>query len=398
MQKRILFLGGSHFATGAIIYAKQQGHYVITCDYLPDNPGHKYADEYHNISTINKEAVLQLARQLAIDGVVAIASDPSAPTAAYVANVLSLPGNPYDAVFLLTRKDLFKAFLRENNFKVPRSASFSLLKDAQEYYNGVKGSVIVKPVDASGSKGVSKVERPAQLPAAFEFALSFSKVKKVIIEEYINRKGYQIAGDGFVVDGKLAFRCFAQEHFNENGNPFVPIGESFPLQLPQTLQTNIHNEVERLISLLHIRLGALNLDIIINENDEIFLLEIAPRSGGNFISKVIKYCTGTNLDKYAVDSALGNDCSALTMYNTSACYASYMISAKNEGIYKGIEIDKSLLENIEEQIMFTKPGMRVTSFENAGCALGCLILKFKTPDEMLEKMETVPSNVRTIIA
>src|SRR4028119_940970 len=98
MQKRILFLGGSVFQLAPILYAKQQAHYIITCDYLPGNPGHQYADEYHNISTTDKEAVLVLAEQLGIDGIVAYASDPSAPTAAFVANSLNLPGNPYKSV------------------------------------------------------------------------------------------------------------------------------------------------------------------------------------------------------------------------------------------------------------------------------------------------------------
>ena len=52
------------------LYAKEQGHYIITCDYLPDNPGHQLADEYHNISTTDKMAVLKLAERLKVNGIV----------------------------------------------------------------------------------------------------------------------------------------------------------------------------------------------------------------------------------------------------------------------------------------------------------------------------------------
>ena len=82
MQKKVLLLGGSHFQVPSVKTAKQLGYYVITCDYLPNNPGHKYADEYHNVSTTDKEAVLKLAKELKIDGIVCYASDPAAPTAA----------------------------------------------------------------------------------------------------------------------------------------------------------------------------------------------------------------------------------------------------------------------------------------------------------------------------
>ena len=108
MQKRILFLGGSKFQIPPIVYAKEQGHYVITCDYLPDNPGHAFADEYHNVSTTDQEAVLELAEILKVDGIVAYASDPAAPTQAYVCNKLGLPSNPYDSVEILARKDYFR--------------------------------------------------------------------------------------------------------------------------------------------------------------------------------------------------------------------------------------------------------------------------------------------------
>ena len=114
-MKKILMLGGSLYQTYAIKEAKRLGYYVITCDYLPENPGHQFADEYHNVSTTDKEAVLALAKELHIDGVVAYASDPAAPTAAYVAEKLGLPTSPYKSVEILSNKDLFREFLQKNH-------------------------------------------------------------------------------------------------------------------------------------------------------------------------------------------------------------------------------------------------------------------------------------------
>ena len=97
-MKKLLMLGGSLYQTYAIKAAVEMGYYVITCDYLPENPGHKFSHEYHNVSTTDKDAVLNLAKQLKIDGIVAYASDPAAPTAAYVAEKLNLPTSPYESV------------------------------------------------------------------------------------------------------------------------------------------------------------------------------------------------------------------------------------------------------------------------------------------------------------
>ena len=115
--KKILMLGGAMQQIPAIKEAKEKGLYVITCDYLPDNPGHKYADEYYNVSTTDKDAVLELAKACNIDGIVAYASDPAAPTAAYVAEKLGLPGNPCESVEILTQKDLFRDFLQKNGLE-----------------------------------------------------------------------------------------------------------------------------------------------------------------------------------------------------------------------------------------------------------------------------------------
>lgn len=394
MQKRILFLGGSFFQIAPVLYAKKQRHYVITCDYLPDNPAHQHADEYHNVSTTDIEGVLQLARRLKIDGIVAYASDPSAPTAAYVANKLNLPGNPYESVVLLTRKDLYREFLRANQFNAPASASFSLTEQAQEYFNLLNGPVMIKPVDSSGSKGVFKVSRIEQLPAAFNNALSFSRIKKIIVEEYVERKGYQVAGDGFVLDGRLVFRCFAQEHFNVTGNPFVPVGESFPLQLPEALQDKIHLEIERLISLLHMKMGALNFDIVISPQDEIYLMEVGPRGGGNFITEVINYSTGIELAKYVVEAALGLDCNALGMYTKAACCSSYIVHSNRDGIFRGLHIDASVSGNVIQKSVFIKEGTPVHAYAHSGHALGCLIFRFDSAEEMLTKMETMHDYVQ----
>ena len=110
MKKKILFLGASVSQLPVIEYAKKEGHHIITCDYNPKNPGNSLADQFFNISTIDKEAVLKLATDLNIDAIVSYASDVNIVTQSYVANQLGLPANPYESVLILTRKDLFRRF------------------------------------------------------------------------------------------------------------------------------------------------------------------------------------------------------------------------------------------------------------------------------------------------
>ncbi|MFK2823438.1 acetyl-CoA carboxylase biotin carboxylase subunit family protein [Arcobacter sp. YIC-80] len=397
MQKRILFLGGSKFQIPPIKYAKEQGHYVITCDYLPENPGHKFANEYHNVSTTDKEAVLELAKKLNIDGIVAYASDPAAPTQAYVGNKLGLPSNPYESVEILARKDLFRNFLEEHNFLVPKSRSFYNLEDAKDWLDELTFPIIVKPVDSSGSKGVTKVEKKEDVNNAFEYALSFSREKKIVLEEFFVRDGYQVAGDGFVVDGILVFRCWANEHFDKLCNPLVPIGESFPSIMNDYTLEQCHSETQRLLDLLNLKMGALNFDFHYNKNGDFSFLELGPRNGGNLIPEVIKYSTGIDLVKYTVDSALGLDCSDLIMRDTKGFYSSYMLHSITDGIVKDIWYSDEIKKNIIEEVIDVKVGDNVYKFDGSNHTLGTMIMKFETKEEMLEKMDNMEKYLKVIV-
>lgn len=396
-MKKILFLGGSKFQIPPIVYAKEQGHHVITCDYLPDNPGHEFADEYYNVSTTDKEAVLRLAKKLNIDGIVAYASDPAAPTQAYVGNKLGLPSNPYKSVKILARKDLFRDFLKENNFYSLESNSFYSCEKAQEFFNELVKPIIVKPIDSSGSKGVTKIYEERHLESAFEYALQFSQEKKVVLEEFFVRDGYQVAGDGFVVDGELVFRCWANEHFDKLCNPFVPIGESFPSIMTEKTLNQAHVETQRLLNLLDMKNGALNFDFHYDINGDFSFLELGPRNGGNLIPEVIKYSTGVDLVKYTIDSALGLDCSDLNMKTTKGFYSSYILHAINDGVVENIWYSDKIKRNIIEENIFIEIGEKVKKFDGSNHTLGTIIMKFDTNEEMLYKMDNMEEFLKVVV-
>ena len=397
-QKKIMFLGGSVFQLSAIRYAKARGHYVITCDYKSENPGHQYADEFYNISTTNQEAVLKLAENLHIDGIVAYASDPAAPTQAYVANKLGLPSNPYSSVNVLARKDLFRDFLKRHNFLVPESASFYQYEAAEKWAQNLNFPIIIKPVDSSGSKGVTKIQKIEDFNQAFNHALYFSREKKVIVEEFFMREGYQVAGDGFVVNGQLVFTCWANEHFDKLCNTLVPIGESFPSIMSDYTLKQAWSETQRLIDLLGINTGAFNFDFHYNAHGDFSFLELGPRNGGNLIPEVIKYATGVDLIRYTVDAALGFDCSDLTMVNTKGYYSSYMIHATENGSFEDIRYSNSIQKNILEKNIFVNQGDQVHKFNGSHHTLGTLILQFESQNEMLEKMDNMENYLKVCVS
>ena len=398
-MKKVLMLGGSHFQVPSIIKAKEMGLHVITCDYLPQNPGHAYADEYYNVSTTDKDAVLELAKKLKIDGIVCYASDPAAPTAAYVAEQLNLPGNPYESVCILSNKDLFRKFLSEHGFNTPKARGYTSIENAVAEIDDFKLPVIIKPVDSSGSKGVTKLEDKSKLKEQIAYALSYSRAKRFIIEEYVEKYGYQIAGDGFSVNGKLVFRAFANEHFDtHSNNPFVPIGESWPYIMPESVHTKLHNEIQRLLTLLNMRTGAYNFDARIDENENVYLMEVGPRNGGNLIPQVTKYLTGVDMVEYTIKAALGEDCSDLKMTEPKGFWSCYMVHSQKSGKLKEVVIDEDFKKNnLVEFDMQYKPGDDVIAFTGSNGTLGTMILKYSSQQEMLEKMDNMSKWVNVVV-
>ncbi|WP_296059167.1 ATP-grasp domain-containing protein [uncultured Amphritea sp.] len=392
-MKKILFLGGAPTQIAPINYALEQGHHVITLDYLPDNPGHKLAHKYYNISTTDREAVLEVAQAENIDGIVAYASDPAAPTAAYVAEEMGLPGNPYESVEILARKDLFRDFLGKHKFNVPRSKAFYNEIEAKAWLDEIGVPVFVKPVDSSGSKGVTHLKIKEGFHDAFEHALKFSREKKVVVEEEIVRQGYQVAGDGFILDGELVFRCWADEHFDKLCNGLVPIGQTFPTSHSEVLLKEAHKETQRLLELLGMRTGALNFDFVFSEDGRFYFLELGPRNGGCLIPEVIRYATGVDLIKFTVDAALGLPCDNLSMKLTNGFWSSYMIHSIEDGAFKELWLSKRVQQYIVEQDVQVQPGTKVNVFSGSHDTLGTMILKYQSRGEMLDMIDNMERDV-----
>ena len=388
-MKTILLLGGSAQQIVAIETAKRLGYFTVLCDYLSDNPGQYVADKFYLVSTTDKDAVLEVAKNENVDGVLAYASDPAAPTAAYVAEKLGLPGSPYKSVEILCNKDRFRKFLSDNNFCTPKAKGYTDLGNAIDDLknNYFKYPVIVKPVDSSGSKGVSKIDSIDEENDKLDYAMSFSRSKKIIIEEFVEKFGYQIAGDGLSVNGKLVFRYFANDHFDEKCvNPFVPISASFPYSMPQAVQDKIHGEIQRLLDLLHMQTTTYNFDMRIDKDYNVYLMEVAPRDGGNYIPDVIKYATGIDLVECAVKAALGEKIE-INDVNPEGYYAYFAVHSLVDGILKSVEFSEEGKKHIIKNHLIKKPGDEIRAFTGANTTLGCLVMKFNSMEQMLHMMD-----------
>lgn len=384
-QKRLMLLGGLRYLLPVIEEAHKLGVYVITADYLPDNIAHKYSDEYCNVSIIDKEAVLEKARELKIDGILSHAVDPGVVTAAYVAEKMGLPFQcSYEAACILQDKSRFRKFLRDNGFNCPNAKGYTNAEDALKDVDYFNWPVIVKPVDSAGSKGVTKVVNPLNLPQAIESALASSITKSFIVEDFLELRGFQSSADVFTVEGKLVYTTYSDQLFDvDAANPYTPAIEIWPSTMDQKKQNELTNELQRLFTLLKVKSGIYNIESRVCKNGKAYIMEVSPRGGGNRIAELQDMATEQNLIKNEVLKALNLPMDAITAPNYKGVWCNYILHSLREGVLESVEINDSFERKYIRSIGITKDrGDRIDVFNGANQSLGTLFLQFDTREEL----------------
>ena len=385
-MKKILLLGGSRYILPVIEAAHNLGHYVITCDYLPDNIAHKYSDEYCNVSIIDKEAVLEVARKLEIDGIMSFACDPGVTTAAYVAEKLGLPhSGSYESVSILQNKGSFRKFLADNGFNVPNAKGYTSIEDALNDIDYFNWPVIVKPTDSAGSKGVTRVDDPAKLRESIEYALQFSHSSEFIIEDFLEKLGHSSDTDSFSVNGELKFVSFSAQRFDEQcENPYTPSAYSWPATISDNHQEELTAEIQRLLKLLDMKTSIYNIEVRECTNGKAYIMECSPRGGGNRLAEMLRYATGVDLITNAVRAAVGDEIVDVEQKPYNGCWAEIILHSDKAGIFDDLWISSEIEHNIIERDLWIESGTKVGGFSGANEAIGTLVLCFDTPEKLNE--------------
>lgn len=396
-MKKILLLGGSAQQVVAIETAKRLGYFTILCDFLIDNPGRVVADKFYLVSTTDREEVLKIAQNEKIDGVLAYASDPAAPTAAYVAEKMKLHTNPYKSVEILCNKDRFRLFLEQNGFNAPMSKGFGSSKTALNVLKEFDFPVIIKPVDSSGSKGVSVLFSAENAVDAINKAFSFSRTKRIIIEKYIEKKhDYLIGGDIFVKDGQVCLWGLLNCHRDNRVNPLVPVGKSYPICVSENVEKLIKNVLQLLIEKLEIKFGALNVELVIDKEDRVWLIDVGPRNGGNMIPDLLGYIFSVNIVEMSIKAVMGEEFNCV-IDTITPYYATHNLHSDRNGKFNSIIFSNELEQYIKRKCIYKKYGDSIEYFDNASKALGIIFMQFDCIEEMFTILKHINQHIEVVL-
>lgn len=384
-MKKLMLLGGIRYLLPAIEAAHRHGYYVITVDYLPNNIAHKYSDEYHNLSILDKNAVLALAKDLKIDGILSYAVDPGVVTAAYVAEQMGLPfACSYETACILQDKSRFRQFLTEQGFNVPNAKGYMNAEDAIRDIDFFNWPVIVKPVDSAGSKGVSKVDNPKDLLGSINQALMESHNGHFIIEDFLEKEGMSSGSECFFVDGELKYNAFYDQWFDSKAtNPYVPSAECWPTEKKDNILMEVRSQLQLIGNLLKFRTGIFNVEWRICKNGKVYLMEVSPRAGGNRLAEILNYATDIDIIEAEVCKAVNDYFKEIHEPTFNGYYAILVLHSDKNGIFKGLDINNIIKDYIIEEEIRVKVGDKIEAFNGANNALGTLFLRFDSRNNMM---------------
>lgn len=391
-QKKLMLLGGSRYLLPVIKKAHDLGLYVITCDYLPNNDAHKFADKYVNVSIINKEEVLTVAQEQHISGIMSFACDPGVATAAYVAEKMGLPfQGSYESVSILQDKGRFRQFLMENGFNCPHAKSYFDKKAPFADIDYFTWPVIVKPVDSAGSKGVTKVDKPEDLPNAIQTALDNGHNGHFIVEDFLTFESFHSSTDPFTVDGKLKYISFSDQLFDKDAeNPYTPAFIIWPTTMKQEHQNYLVSEIQRLMDLLHMQTGIYNIESVVGVGGIPYIMEVSPRGGGCKIAELQEMSVDVNVIENEIRKAVEMPLLPIEEKTIKGHWCEMIIHARpgQEGVFDRMDIREDIkINNVRVVDMSTKTGDYVHPFTGANMALGDMFLQFPTREALNEAIQ-----------
>ena len=298
-------LGGGFLQCFVLRKAKQLGYYVYCLDADPNAIGFQIADEYAVISIVDQEACLAYAREKQVDGVLTAATDFSVLTMSRISEEMHFPGINYKSAKIIknkasVRKLLFEAKADDTGY----SYEIDSMNVIPEILSKVKLPVMMKPVDGSGSRGASKVERAEDFSKAVEFAMNGSITHRAVAEPFIEGKEYGV--ESFVDNGEIYVMAVMQKDMTLP--PFyAELGHAIPSGLSAELETKVKSCVYRAIQALGINHGSVNMDLLITKEGGVHIVDIGARMGGNLIGSHI-IPTGTGIDYMAnmIRAAVGD--------------------------------------------------------------------------------------------
>lgn len=340
---KIMVLAGGFDQIALIKGLKERQNEVILADYFENPPAKKYVDRHFQISTLDENAILNLAKEEKVDLLTTACTDQALLTVARVSEQLNLPCYiNAETAMNVTNKAYMKQKFKECN--IP-TADFMLLEDENEI-KGLENEtfrypVIVKPCDCNSSKGVIKVTDYDELIKAVKNAFSLSRSKRVVVESYL--KGVEISIDVWKdKEGAKVLSVSGTSKIETNRDEFTIYQSRYPISMNIKIIEKIKNIADKICNAFVLEDCPVLIQAMVDGND-VNVIEFSARMGGGSKYKLIEYMSGINIMDVYINRILGNTEQIITpIWSNKYIELNYVYA--NNGTFSKVVNFKELLD------------------------------------------------------
>jgi biotin carboxylase len=314
MGKALLVLGGGPDQVFMIQTSREMGYITVCVDGDPSAPGLELADYSRAISFSDTDDVIMYCKNLIADGVnlsgVSTMGSDIPHIVSQVASFFNWIGPTAQTGQWASHKFKMKTRFVEENIAIPR---FGLVRSAQHIDDLRKtwgvDTVIIKPTDRAGSRGVRVIYQNDDLNLALDYARKFSFNNEILLEEFIT--GPQISTETVMYKSTGVTPGFADRVYDDTA-AFSPAvmenGGWLPSDVSPELRQDVCLLVEAAARALGIDNGVAKGDVVICPTRGPLIIEMAARlSGGDFSESLVPLSSGINYVRTAIDIALGSE-------------------------------------------------------------------------------------------
>ena len=379
-SKRILILGGGRYNVPSIRAARDSGFFTCVADRNPDAPGLAIADKALAIDLNDCESLIQATtRTVGVDGVVSMA-EVGVRAAAAISARLGLPSIAEQAAANATSKAAMRRLWRDIG---KYSTAFEVVNSPLEAQEAAlrlgRFPLIFKP-DRSfgGSRGVTRVERAADVPAAFLAAIAGGLPNsQVVIEQCI--EGTEHSCEVLIWQGKTSVLCIGQKI--KSLLPYrVDVSVQYPAQLSAQQESVVVDMCQRAVTALGITQGVAHVEFG-NTNHGPVLFELEARCGGSHTPQVTHHVSGVNEFVEACRMACG---AAPTQFEAvSRRGADYRFLIFPPGTAEGVNLPKTLKHDgrVLDVGVTIRPGDVIRPLQTTSERAGFLVTTGETLEE-----------------
>lgn len=393
-KTKIMIVGAGKYQVPLIEKAKSRNLYTIVVSPDGPYPGLALADKVCFFDVRDEEAVLKVAREEQIDGIITDQTDIAVRTVAYVAEQMGLPGIGYETATLFTDKVLMRDKCRQLGIPTIRYKCVSDYEEALEFYREQDGDAIIKPVDNQGSRGIYRIDSEEKLQECFDIALRYSGCGRVVIETFIVGREFEV--DSIVCNNEVKVLMHADLNPFSIPDVFASTTIVYPSQAEKTVLTELLKTNHDIITGFGISQGLVHSEYIMDKNGVVYLVETAARGGGLYISShIAPLQTGLDTSDFLLDIALGR-LTAMPEFETERCVCACLTFYLPAGVVSsadGIEevrdmnsVDKDSLDDIHV-------GMKTEHFSDK-TARYVLIVKAENREKLAEQIEAIKQKLQ----